>query len=250
MQVNLLQFNTLWMDPKANLEIIRTAAAGIKEKDTLLVLPEMFNTGYNMHPEEIPVEWQDMTLAALAEISRDYSIGICGSIPFYKEGLWYNTFVLVDHENKQTLYDKIHLFSPAGEKAAYTEGKTTSFFTFRGWDILPLICYDLRFPYLSFTIKLPDIIIYTANWPAARISHWKALLKARAIENQCYVVGVNRTGSDQNGFSYTGSSMIVDYSGQIMTEMSEDSGMAGTLLEKAGMESYRKKLPFSEDRKF
>lgn len=250
MHLTLQQFSTIWMDPEANLEIVRQAAGSLSHKEgSLLILPEMFNTGYTMTPSSIPAEWVDLTINALQTISSDTGTGICGSIPFLKNGKWYNTFILVDGNGAKIVYDKIHLFTPAGEKASYEAGTSSETLDYRGWKILPLICYDLRFPYLSFREQLPDVIIYTANWPAARIDHWDALLTARAIENQCYVAGVNRTGQDENGFIYPGHSMLIDFSGKKMLCMDDKPGFSDQEIGRLEMESYRKKLPFFDDRK-
>ena len=158
--------------------------------------------------------------------------------------------VTVSKEGLIHSYDKIHLFTPAGEKEVYSEGDLTTTFMLKDWKIQPLICYDLRFPYLTFNSNQVDIIIYSANWPVARVSHWKALLAARAIENQCYVIAVNRTGIDKNGYEYPGASTIIDYSGQILQEMDENEGFITEKIIKSDMTQYRKKLPFLNDRKF
>lgn len=250
MKLILHQFSTQWMDPASNLETVRQAASTHSgNEDALMILPEMFNTGYTMDPQSVSQEWQDQTIETLKTISSDCGTGICGSIPFYNKGKWYNTFILIDGKNSEPVYDKIHLFTPAGESEAYEAGTKSGILNYRGWQILPLICYDLRFPYLSFREEQPDIIIYTANWPSARIEHWDALLKARAIENQCFVAGVNRTGTDENGFSYPGHSMLVDYSGNALLTMDANPGVSSQSLDRNDMESYRKKLPFFKDRK-
>jgi predicted amidohydrolase len=237
------------MKPEENLKLIAQACATLAGSTDLLVLPEMFNTGYVMTPQNIPHHWQQETILALEKLAKEFDIALCGSIPYYKEKEWYNTMLCVTQDGLSATYDKIHLFSLASENVEYTAGQTTTSLLHRDWKIRPLICYDLRFPYLNFgTDSQPDIIIYSANWPIARVSHWESLLIARAIENQCYVIGVNRTGSDMNNFEYPGHSMMVDYTGDVMAKMGDEPGFCTITLNKAGMEEYRKKLPFSKDR--
>ena len=250
MRVTVFQFSTIWMKPDENLERVSKVCSAISGQSDLLILPEMFNTGYTMKPHEIPVQWQDDTIQTLTSLASAYDLSICGSIPMFKNDSWYNTMVTVSKEGLIHSYDKIHLFTPAGEKEVYSEGDLTTTFMLKDWKIQPLICYDLRFPYLTFNSNQVDIIIYSANWPVARVSHWKALLAARAIENQCYVIAVNRTGIDENGYEYPGASTIIDYSGQILQEMDENEGFITEKIIKSEMTQYRKKLPFLNDRKF
>lgn len=250
MRVTVFQFSTIWMKPDENLERVSKVCSAISGQSDLLILPEMFNTGYTMKPHEIPVQWQDDTIQTLTSLASGYDLTICGSIPMFKNNNWYNTMVTVSKEGLIHSYDKIHLFTPAGEKEVYAEGNITSAFMLYDLKIQPLICYDLRFPYLTFNHDIADIVIYSANWPVARVSHWKALLAARAIENQCYVIAVNRTGIDENGYEYPGASTIIDYSGQILQEMDENEGFITEKIIKSEMTLYRKKLPFLNDRKF
>jgi len=249
MRLSLYQFPTKWMDPETNLKSIAKVCEAITGQSDMLILPEMFNTGYTMKPGEIPADWQDETIETLTNLASQYKLAFCGSIPMIKFDRWYNTMIIVSKEGLEHSYDKIHLFTPAGEKDVYAEGQITSSFLFHDWKIKPLICYDLRFPYLAFNQEIPDMVVYSANWPDTRVSHWKALLKARAIENQCYVVGVNRTGKDENGFDYPGASTIIDYSGQILQEMDEKEGFFTQKIDKDEMTRYRNELPFLNDRK-
>jgi len=249
MRVSLYQFSTIWMKPDENLALIEKVCRNISGQTDLLVLPEMFNTGYTMKPLEIPVHWQDETIKTLTSLASLYNVTICGSIPMFKNNSWYNTMVTITEDGLMHSYDKIHLFTPAGEKEVYSEGNVTTTFILKEWKIQPLICYDLRFPYLTFNSNNANIIIYSANWPIARVSHWKALLMARAIENQCYVIGVNRTGVDENGYEYPGASTLIDYTGKIILELAENESYLTAQLSKSEMNNYRKRLPFINDRK-
>jgi omega-amidase len=248
MRVTVYQFSTIWMKPEENLAWIGKVCNEISGLSDLLILPEMFNTGYTMKPHEIPVQWQDETIQTLTSLASRYHLTICCSIPMFKNNRWYNTMVTVSKDGLIHSYDKIHLFTPAGEKEVYSAGDVTTTCMLKYWKIQPLICYDLRFPYLTFNSNQADIIIYSANWPVARVSHWKALLAARAIENQCYVIGVNRTGIDENGYEYPGASTVVDYSGAILLEMNESEGFFTVHVSKNDMFQYREKLPFYRDK--
>jgi predicted amidohydrolase len=238
------------MDVEANLQQVANSCTQLSGKTDLLILPEMFNTGYTMAPKKVPLDWQNKTMDALQEMSSKHNIVIGGSIPMYKEGEWYNTFIFVNENGLSFSYDKIHLFTLAGEKNEYQQGEKNEYFELNEWLIQSLICYDLRFPYLTFKDKSPDILIYSANWPEVRVKHWRSLLIARAVENQCYVVGVNRTGKDENGYQYSGNSMVIDYSGEILCEMDGQDGIHTQTLDKEAMSAFRKKLPFSQDRIF
>ena len=249
MKVTLFQYATAWMNPVENLAKIADVCRNITGTSELLVLPEMFNTGYTMKPDEIPVSWQEDCIKELTRLAEDYDLAICGSMPMFKSNKWHNTMITVTKDGLLHQYDKIHLFTPAGEKEVYAEGFITTCYSILGWKIKPLICYDLRFPYLSYNTSIPDVIIYSANWPIARIEHWRILLRARAIENQCYVIGVNRTGKDENQYEYPGNSAIIDYNGTVITEMDNFEGYSTSILHMDKMEDFRKRLPFLNDRK-
>ena len=236
------------MDPAANLRKINDWCDSSTKDTDLWLLPEMFNTGYNLDPSKMSVEWQETTIATLQDFSLKYGGTFGGSIPMFRSGNWYNTFVFVNSDGLVAQYDKIQLFSLAGEDEFYSKGRQTVQVEISNWKIRPLVCYDLRFASLN-NGELVDVIIYSANWPVQRISHWKSLLIARAIENQCYVVGVNRTGEDNNGYHYPGASMIVDYNGDVVVEMEDSPAFITYNLDKPKMMAYREKLPFMMDRK-
>ncbi len=249
MKISLLQFAPVWLNPAANLHIINDKCRQLTEETDLLLLPEMFNTGYVLDTKLLHERWQTETLEQLQEISLAYHLTIGGSIPMYRHGKWYNTFVLVDQSGLVFHYDKIHLFSLAGETEHFSPGSKSIMFEFKGFKILPLICYDLRFPNLSFTKEIPDLIVYSANWPVSRIEHWKALLTARAIENLAYVAGVNRIGYDQNGYEYPGYSCVIDYNGRVISAAEEANGIITTSLDKVAMEHKRQRFGFLNDRR-
>jgi len=248
MRVALYQMDVLWLQPAENLKNIQTVCAQISGKADILILPEMFATGYVLDTDLLSIEWQKEIIKGLKELCFDFQLIISGSIPYFHEGKWFNKMITVGSSGLIHEYDKIHLFSPAGEDKNYTKGDKISVWSVGEWKVLPLICYDLRFPDVSFVQEMPDIIIYVANWPESRILHWDALLKARAIENQCYVIGVNRVGTDENGYVYPGHSVVYDYEGKQINYAENTEICAITTLMKTDLISYRQKLPFYKDR--
>jgi omega-amidase len=248
MRVALYQMDVLWLQPAENLKNIQTVCAQISGKADILILPEMFATGYVLDTDLLSIEWQKEIIKGLMELCFDFQLIISGSITYFHEGKWFNKMITIDSSGLIHEYDKIHLFSPAGEDKNYTKGDKISVWTVGEWKVLPLICYDLRFPDISFIQEMPDIIIYAANWPESRIHHWDALLKARAIENQCYVIGVNRVGTDENGYVYPGHSAVYDYEGKQIFNAENIEICTITTLLKTDLISYRQKLPFYKDR--
>lgn len=247
LRISLYQYDTVWMDVDANLIKIEGVCGALSGNSDILVLPEMFNTGYTMTPDQIPKDTDIHTIKALQILAQKYQITICGTIPRQVNSQYFNTFITVKPEGLVHSYDKVHLFTPAGEKDVYQAGNTATTLVFNGLEILPLVCYDLRFPYLGYQID-KDVILYSANWPIARIAHWKTLLKARAIENQCYVIGVNRTGNDQNGYEYPGCSMAIHPDGSVLKLLGHQEEWATVAIDKEILETYRAKLPFLQDR--
>ncbi|MFZ1705567.1 MAG: nitrilase-related carbon-nitrogen hydrolase [Saprospiraceae bacterium] len=249
MNITLFQWSTHWLNPSENLAEIASACETMHTETDLVVLPEMFTTGYVLNTKLLKLKWQEETIQQLTALAKKSGLTFMGSIPFFSSGRWFNTMVTISGEGLLHTYDKIHLFSPAGENKDYSSGGHSTHCLVEGWNIKPLICYDLRFPYLSFTKEQTGILIYSANWPESRIDHWASLLQARAIENQCYVIGVNRTGMDPNGYVYLGKSMVINYDGKILHELGELPSFDTCFLDKNGMSTYREKLPFFLDRK-
>jgi predicted amidohydrolase len=185
----------------------------------------------------------------MKSIAVENNFAICGSIAIKENEQYYNRFVFVYPSGKIDFYDKRHTFTLAGEDKIYTSGNTQKVITFRGWKIYPQICYDLRFPAWSRNTKNYDLLIYVANWPNKRNLAWQALLKARAIENMAYTIGVNRVGIDGNDLTYSGDSMIVDYLGKTLANLKAgEDGIIEASLEKDSQNLVRKKLGFLNDR--
>jgi omega-amidase len=247
MKVALYQSNPTWLDQQKNLDELKNVINSLSSDVDLLILPEMFNTAYIMKPEEGAELIEDsFTIAMIREMLHGRKLVVGGTMPTTSEGKFHNTFLFINETGVFAQYDKIHLFTPAGEGLCYTSGEHEVTFSLNDIIVKPLICYDLRFPYISFQKKdlHHDILIYSANWPEKRIQQWVTLLQARAIENQCYVIGVNRIGIDENGFQYPGKSIVVDYSGKIVLDLGNEIKIDGIDLDFKAQNIYRKALPF------
>ena len=251
LKITALQTNIFWENIDKNINDLNKEIDNLEDSD-LIVLPEMFTTGFSMNAIKLAEEHPGKTLNWMQEISARKNTMIIGSIPVKENDFYYNRLYIVN-DGKVQFYDKKHLFTMAKEQDSYAAGKTKIIIKHKGWKILPLICYDLRFPIWSRnSIKNNsyeyDILIYIANWPAKRSSAWIDLLKARAIENSCYTIGVNRVGIDGNGIEYDGESRIFDFLGNRLDNFQPNKAVnSHIVLEKARLEEYRKKFPVLED---
>jgi predicted amidohydrolase len=255
--VTTVQTDLHWENKKANLEMLANKIKGIREKTNIVVLPEMFSTGFTMKPELMAEKMDGETISWMRNIAREKGIILAGSLSIEEEGEYYNRFIWMLPNGQHGHYDKRHCFSPGGEDQHYAPGNKRTIASVGGWKINLQICYDLRFPVWARQQafvdpeKEPapeyDLMINVANWPERRIHHWKTLLQARAIENQCFVVGVNRVGNDGNGLYHSGDSMVIDPLGQTLYHKSEEEDIHTTILEKAQLEEVRTRLPFWKD---
>lgn len=246
MKVTILQQDVIWADPQAN---VRKAdlAIGRNPGSDLYVLPEMFSTGFCTQPEGIAEPAQNDTVRWMVEKAAMTGAAIAGSIAIRDNGKYYNRFHFVTPDGKVVTYDKKHLFTFGGEHRQFTPGAERVIVRYNGIRILLEICYDLRFPIWSRNRGDYDMIIYVASWPTPRVEAWKALLTARAIENQCYVVGVNRVGTDP-GNEYCGGSRIIDPYGRIMAECEDGVEMEATSeVDMNILEAFRAKFPVLND---
>jgi predicted amidohydrolase len=216
---------------------------------SFVLLPELFATSYILTPDELGVQDYPVIVQWMKEKARLGQYFIGGSVAFPTGTKMYNRWLGISKDGAEYYYDKVHLFVPGGEGKGYLGGGEMLQFSLNGLVVKPLICYDLRFPYISFQHKdcLNDVLVYVANWPAPRIEQWKQLLRARAIENQCYVVGVNRVGKDHYGNEYPGCSMVVDFMGKVLTEMDAEEGIESIVLHPTDMNNYRESYPFLKD---
>lgn len=250
MNITLFQSDTVWLDKDLNLSKIKDALA-LHHSTDLLLLPEMFNTGYIMAPEQGAEAIDGATITKLTQMLHDSNAIIGGSIPTVLDQKYYNTFMFVGKKGVVGQYSKQHLFAPAGEAEKYSSGTNEVVVSINDVIVKPLVCYDLRFPYVSYNKDATpfDILVYSANWPLSRILQWEKLLMARAIENQCYVIGVNRVGKDANGYEYPGHSMVVNHMGEVLMCLDEREQTACLDIDLTAMNEYRNKFPFLKDRK-
>lgn len=251
MKVALIQTDIIWEDAEQNRNNFEAKFNTIASDVDLIVLPEMFTTGFSMHPEAIAETIEAMegnSVSWLKTIAKSRNTAIAGSLAIRENDNFYNRLVFVFPSGEIQYYDKRHLFTLAGEKEAYTAGSKKLIIEYKGWKICPLICYDLRFPVFSRNTENYDVLLYVASWPTPRINAWDTLLKARAIENMCYTIGVNRIGADGNNYPYSGHSQVVDFLGNAITEPSEEATVIIAELDKQQLLETRKKLDFLSDR--
>lgn len=244
----LFQMDIVWEDPKANLDKIRKKVGDLDSDTDLLILPEMCTTGFSMHPEKIAEPWEDSpSIGRLQNLSDHSGIAIVGSLAISEREAFYNRLVFIQPGKAIEYYDKRHLFTLAGEDKVYSPGENIVVFNFRTWKIKVQICYDLRFPVWSRNTEDYDLLIYVANWPQKRIEAWSTLLKARAIENMSYAIGVNRFGEDGNGYTYNGKTSCYDALGSELVALSEAEGAVEVILTKSSLEEKRNRLGFLKD---
>ena len=248
MKVALIQSSLFWENPTANRNYFEEKINTITEKVDLIVLPEMFSTGFTMNPSSVSETMQGETLQWLQSLAKTKNCAITGSVIITENNNFYNRLLFVFPSGKIQFYDKRHLFSLAGEDKIYTAGKEKLIVDYLGWRICPLICYDLRFPVFSRNVEEYDLLIYVANWPKPRINAWDILLKARAVENMCYTVGVNRIGFDNMNLEYNGHSQMIDFFGNSVLESQEIEGVFIAELHKEKLDKTRKKFNFLNDR--
>ena len=247
MKIALIQSELLWENPIANRNHFEEKINGIDEDIDLIVLPEMFTSGFTMKPEVVAETMQGETVTWLQSLAKAKNTAITGSTVITDNGNFYNRLLFVFPSGEIQFYDKRHLFTLAGEDVIYTAGNDKLIIEYKGWKICPLICYDLRFPVFSRNTVEYDVLIYVANWPKTRITAWDALLKARAIENMSYTVGVNRTGDDNNKLEYNGHSQVVDFLGNYILNPIETKGTFIVELNKTELLVARKKFNFLND---
>ena len=248
MKVALIQSSLVWENPKLNRIHFEEKINSISESVDLIVLPEMFTTGFTMNPKAVYETMDGETILWLQSLAKSKNSAITGSLIIKENDNFYNRLVFVFPSGELQFYDKKHLFTLAGEDKIYTSGKNKLIIEYKGFKICPLICYDLRFPVFSRNAEDYDVLIYVANWPKIRINAWDSLLKARAIENMCYTIGVNRVGVDDNKLEYNGHSQVVDFLGNYLIENQENEGMYITTLHKSNLLEAREKFGFLNDR--
>lgn len=247
----LVQADTLWHDPQANRDYYTQLLHSQAPQADLLVLPETFSSGFSNAAIAQAEGMDGPTVRWLRDMAAEYRCAITGSVQIQEQGSVYNRLLWAMPDGSLLHYDKRHLFRMADEHRRYAAGRQKLFVEYLGWRICPLVCYDLRFPVFSRNVHDAgrpggydyDLLIYVANWPAARHFAWQSLLKARAIENLSYVVGVNRTGRDGNGLDYLGGSVVHDFLGQTLLDLGERPAMRTAVLSKPDLEAFRRRFP-------
>ena len=248
MKVALIQSPLAWENPLLNRNYFEEKMNSITESVDLIVLPEMFSTGFTMNPIEVFETMEGKTVLWLQSLAKAKNSAITGSLIIKEDDNFYNRLIFVFPSGDIQFYDKRHLFTLAGEDKTYTSGRKKLIVEYKGFKICLLICYDLRFPVFSRNAEDYDVLIYVANWPKQRINAWDSLLKARAIENMSYTIGVNRVGTDNNFLEYNGHSQIIDFSGNYLLEPQTDEEIYCTTLHKSNLLEFREKFGFLNDR--
>jgi omega-amidase len=244
LKIALIQMNQVWENHAANLAAAAAYIDAIREKVDLIVLPEMFTTGFTMNAAACSQAMNGSAVHWMQETARSVPADIAGSMIISDRGGLYNRLVWAKPDGSLRLYDKRHLFRMAGEHTVYTGGSATMTAELNGWSVRPFICYDLRFPAWTRN-KGSDyhIALFVASWPAKRSAHWAALLRARAIENQCFVIGVNRTGTDGNGVEYAGGTAAFDFTGAALIDAGRTEGVSIIQLQARPLLEYRVTFP-------
>lgn len=242
--LSLAQFNIAWENPQQNLTRISNLLSELKGKTHIVVLPEMFTTGFSMNPKGLAETEEGSTLQWMKQEAGKNQLALCGSLMVKDGSRFYNRFYFVEPNGNFHTYNKRHLFRMMNEHQHYQMGTERVVFSYLGWRIMPQICYDLRFPVWSRNRNDYDLLIYVANFPAARQLAWDRLVPARAVENACYVAAVNRVGADGNGVVFSGHSQIVDYKGQNLTDANiEEEKVIASTISMASLREYREKFP-------
>jgi predicted amidohydrolase len=246
LKIAAIQFDIIWEDAAANREYLEPLIKKHHGSD-LIILPEMFNAGFTTNVDKAAEAAEGPTAQWMRALCKELDCAICGSIPTKVSNKYFNRFYWVD-AHRFLHYDKKHLFGYGKESEVYSAGDRILIVDYKGWKIKPLICYDLRFPVWSRNTENYDLLLYVANWPNTRASAWRQLLRARAIENLCFVCGVNRIGVDGLGLKYIGDSAIIDYMGEDIISSTDVEQVITCTLEKSKMNSFREQFNFLNDR--
>lgn len=243
----LIQAELFWADAQANRDHLETIARKHGPDCNLIVFPETFTSGFLGDIEAEPETMKGPTVAWMRDLATELSCVICGSAAIATEAGNTNRFLWVQPDGEVQFYDKRHLFSYGGEDKRYLAGNERRVFRYRGWRICPQVCYDLRFPVWCRFQDDYDLLLFVANWPEPRTAAWTVLLRARAIENQCYVIGVNRSGKDPRGYTYSGGSVVHDPLGKTLLDLGTGECNGIVTIELSEVGRIRGKLPFQQD---
>ena len=248
LNIALIQTHLAWENPIQNRAHLDSFFQKLPEETDMVLLPEMFTTGFTMEPETVADTMKGDTVTWMIDWAKKINVAIGGSVVIKEGNLYYNRFLFVTPQGTITSYDKRHRFMMAGEGEKYTSGEEQVIVDYLGWKFLLQICYDLRFPVFSRNTTNYDAILYVANWPKARVQAWDTLLQARAIENMAYCVGVNRIGLDGNNLEYVGHSAVYNVLGETLAFSDQEEIIIRAKLSKNHISKMRKTLPFLKDR--
>ena len=248
LKIALIQADLAWENIEMNLQYFDEKIDSINDEIDLIILPEMFSTGFSMNAENLAEATDGRTLNWMKQTASKNNAAITGSIIIKENQQFFNRLYFVYPDTSFKQYDKRHTFTLAKENETYSSGKDRLQLEFKGWKICPLICYDLRFPVWARNTEDYDLLIYVANWPKTRIHAWDILLQARAIENMAYCAGINRTGLDGNNYDYIGHTNVYDVLGAPLLEISEAEFIKIVTLDKEKLQETRAKLKFLQDR--
>lgn len=247
LNVTIVQADLHWHDPEKNRQAFSRALQRMECESDLVVLPEMFATGFTMEAEEHAERMDGPSVTWMTETAKQTAAVICGSLIIRDDDRYYNRCILMRPDGNFDFYDKRHLFRLAGEHEHYSPGSCLVTFRIGDWRVRPLVCYDLRFPAWSRNRGDYDLLVYAANWPEPRHHAWATLIQARAIENLSYVAAVNRVGTDGNGIRYIGGSAIIDPFGHHLTPVTDEPGLWSATLDLDELKAVREKFPFHID---
>ncbi len=249
LKISLIQADLVWEDSKVNRNNFDDKMERISEDTDIIILPEMFTTGFTMNAEGVAETMQGLTVNWMLRKAKEKEALLMGSLIIGEQNNFYNRFIIAFPSGELKYYNKRHLFTMANEDKVFTAGIEKITFMYKSFKICPLICYDLRFPVWSRNTNNFDVLIYIANWPNTRINAWDTLLKARAIENLCYVVGLNRVGVDKNKLLYNGHSAVIDALGETILKIEERlEGIESIIIFKKHIQETRNRLRFLNDK--
>ncbi len=247
LKVAIIQPMLQWEDPGANREHLEGIMNNIIEPVDIIVLPEMFTTGFTMDADPFSEEMEGLSMQWMKRMAKMHNCNITGSLIIEEEGKFYNRLIWYRQDGTYDKYDKRHLFTLSGEEKIYTPGKELLQVECKGWKIRPVVCYDLRFPVWCRNNSNYDMLLVVSNWPERRILHWRALLVARAIENQAFVIGSNRVGEDGNEVYHNGSSMIVSPTGKVIEEEIDNEAILIETLKYDAITGFRSQVAALKD---
>lgn len=249
MKISIVQTDIIWENKQENLRLLREKLLPLRGTTEIVVLPEMFSTGFTMKSRELAEPVSGITVRILKELAADFQLALCGSFICSERSNYYNRAFFITPEGEEFYYDKRHLFRMGNEAEYFSSGNNKLIISYRGWNICLLVCYDLRFPVWSRNVNNEyDLLIYVASWPQARRLAWDTLLCARALENMCYVCGVNRIGVDGNKLIYNGGSVVFSAKGEVLASVPDgEEGVETVSLSLISLQQLRDKFPVWKD---